>query len=406
MRKISSHILVALAYLHDCCGIIHTDLKPENILVTAPTLPPPRPTYTSRHSRTWRSPPVVAEQTLSISTPATICVDKVGDAKQCDNHTAESAANGLGRWSNLPQQQDSVPNGQVQLSDTQKLTSSAASRAQAAVDQPKHIKQTDNTTRALVGKLRAALHSLQETLEHSSGKVIRKRLKKKIRAKLKQLEALNAKPTDTEDSSSDKAVVAPSLEAEKELPNVSQNALTRSRLAVDNIPPYVRHRLKPAGSDPLDISSYRNQASAAIVGELLYSRPMYHYATYWRLFPKEFSDDQGRETGLLPLTKYQRSLSRNLLNVAEPSVSSPSLHEHLSPSVPLASSFVNPSASTVASHGGRFSADQCYKVKMSKAELPPNDDNDQDSDLTSDVVGFASYPLTSVLTSQGLIELK
>eukprot|EP00746_Dinoflagellata_sp_MGD_P146715 gnl/MRDRNA2_/MRDRNA2_79150_c0_seq1.p1 gnl/MRDRNA2_/MRDRNA2_79150_c0~~gnl/MRDRNA2_/MRDRNA2_79150_c0_seq1.p1 ORF type:complete len:293 (-),score=47.52 gnl/MRDRNA2_/MRDRNA2_79150_c0_seq1:222-1100(-) len=36
VRKVASHTLVGLDYLHRICGIIHTDLKPENVLVACP----------------------------------------------------------------------------------------------------------------------------------------------------------------------------------------------------------------------------------------------------------------------------------------------------------------------------------------------------------------------------------
>merc|ERR1719217_974561 len=36
VRKVASHTLIGLDYLHRICGIIHTDLKPENVLVTCP----------------------------------------------------------------------------------------------------------------------------------------------------------------------------------------------------------------------------------------------------------------------------------------------------------------------------------------------------------------------------------
>eukprot|EP00927_Polykrikos_kofoidii_P004878 TRINITY_DN11927_c0_g2_i1.p1 TRINITY_DN11927_c0_g2~~TRINITY_DN11927_c0_g2_i1.p1 ORF type:complete len:719 (-),score=145.08 TRINITY_DN11927_c0_g2_i1:22-2178(-) len=35
-RKVASHVLIGLDYLHRICGIIHTDLKPENVLVACP----------------------------------------------------------------------------------------------------------------------------------------------------------------------------------------------------------------------------------------------------------------------------------------------------------------------------------------------------------------------------------
>jgi len=36
VRKVATHILIGLDYLHRICGIIHTDLKPENVLVACP----------------------------------------------------------------------------------------------------------------------------------------------------------------------------------------------------------------------------------------------------------------------------------------------------------------------------------------------------------------------------------
>jgi len=36
VRKVASHTLIGLDYLHRICGIIHTDLKPENVLVSCP----------------------------------------------------------------------------------------------------------------------------------------------------------------------------------------------------------------------------------------------------------------------------------------------------------------------------------------------------------------------------------
>lgn len=36
VRKVATHVLIGLDYLHRICGIIHTDLKPENVLVACP----------------------------------------------------------------------------------------------------------------------------------------------------------------------------------------------------------------------------------------------------------------------------------------------------------------------------------------------------------------------------------
>lgn len=36
VRKLATHTLIGLDYLHRICGIIHTDLKPENVLVACP----------------------------------------------------------------------------------------------------------------------------------------------------------------------------------------------------------------------------------------------------------------------------------------------------------------------------------------------------------------------------------
>lgn len=36
VRKVATHTLIGLDYLHRICGIIHTDLKPENVLVACP----------------------------------------------------------------------------------------------------------------------------------------------------------------------------------------------------------------------------------------------------------------------------------------------------------------------------------------------------------------------------------
>jgi len=36
VRKVASHTLIGLDYMHRICGIIHTDLKPENVLVACP----------------------------------------------------------------------------------------------------------------------------------------------------------------------------------------------------------------------------------------------------------------------------------------------------------------------------------------------------------------------------------
>jgi len=36
VRKVTTHIMIGLDYLHRVCGIIHTDLKPENVLVGCP----------------------------------------------------------------------------------------------------------------------------------------------------------------------------------------------------------------------------------------------------------------------------------------------------------------------------------------------------------------------------------
>lgn len=49
VRRIAKQVLVALAYLHTTCSIIHTDLKPENIMLTQALKPrkfvplPPNP---------------------------------------------------------------------------------------------------------------------------------------------------------------------------------------------------------------------------------------------------------------------------------------------------------------------------------------------------------------------------
>ncbi|SBT00731.1 serine/threonine protein kinase, putative (SRPK1), partial [Plasmodium malariae] len=43
VRKIATHVLIGLQYLHDVCKIIHSDIKPENVLVSALTnIPKPK----------------------------------------------------------------------------------------------------------------------------------------------------------------------------------------------------------------------------------------------------------------------------------------------------------------------------------------------------------------------------
>lgn len=71
-------------------------------------------------------------------------------------------------------------------------------------------------------------------------------------------------------------------------------------------PPFVRHRLKPRGSDPHLLSSYCKNGNVAD-DEYLYTRPPHHYLTYRRKFPNEFKTAGPKETFLLPFTMYIKS---------------------------------------------------------------------------------------------------
>lgn len=71
-------------------------------------------------------------------------------------------------------------------------------------------------------------------------------------------------------------------------------------------PPYVRHRLKPRGSDPHLLSSYCKNGNVAD-DEYLYTRPLHHYLSYRRKFPNEFRTAGPGETFLLPYTTYIKS---------------------------------------------------------------------------------------------------
>ncbi|ANQ07789.1 Protein kinase domain-containing protein [Plasmodium coatneyi] len=51
VRKIATHVLIGLQYLHDVCKIIHSDIKPENVLVS-PLLNIPRPKDYSKDDHT------------------------------------------------------------------------------------------------------------------------------------------------------------------------------------------------------------------------------------------------------------------------------------------------------------------------------------------------------------------
>ncbi|CEL92443.1 unnamed protein product [Vitrella brassicaformis CCMP3155] len=65
VRKIATHVLLGLDYLHRECGIIHTDLKPENVLVSIPQLQ--LPVCRPRHA----VPSPKAERTLTERLQAT-----------------------------------------------------------------------------------------------------------------------------------------------------------------------------------------------------------------------------------------------------------------------------------------------------------------------------------------------
>lgn len=96
-------------------------------------------------------------------------------------------------------------------------------------------------------------------------------------------------------------------------PNVPPPAVTPSdsfsskpELGPMPSPPFVRHRLKPRGSDPHLLSSYCKNGNVAD-DEYLYTRPPHHYLTYRRKFPNEFRTSGPGETFLLPFTTYLKS---------------------------------------------------------------------------------------------------
>lgn len=405
VRKIASHLLVALAYLHDYCGVIHTDLKPENVLVTGQDLPPPRlfnsktdcrPDYTrSAYVRDANVRPKQGVKQASAFVPSDNATTDAPSSRP------DQAAGGVN---------DSSDNWEKKIRPRQSLRSSlqletietgshqpASGCAAKTTDQRKSSREGLHTASA-VDSLQAALRTLQEELSQSSGKTLRKKLKKKIRAKLKQIENLRGgQPANQLPSCSNTPLEQP-LDASpttkrKESVAPEASVANRSRQATDKYPPYVRHRLKPAGSDPSLLCSYRdNVAAATFEGDVLYSRPMYHYATYRRLFPEEYYDTLGRKTGFLPLTQYKRSPSR-------PLDYTPSWKED--PRTVALLETTDPSASTAASDGrscpGPPQASQ-KPVDLSQCE-GRQDGNEEKGPLTT-------WPLTTVLTSQGPVELK
>ncbi|XP_055388914.1 SRSF protein kinase 3-like [Condylostylus longicornis] len=98
-----------------------------------------------------------------------------------------------------------------------------------------------------------------------------------------------------------------------------------------NSPPFVRHRLKPRGSDPHLLSTYCKSGNIAD-DEYLYTRPPHHYLAYRRKFPNEFRTGVG-ETFLLPYTTYLDSDEEDSKN--KPSEKTPvedvALHADVTP---------------------------------------------------------------------------
>lgn len=162
-------------------------------------------------------------------------------------------------------------------------------------------------------------------------------------------------------------------------------------------PPFVRHRLKPRGSDPHLLSTYCKNGNVAN-DEYLYTRPPHHYLTYRRKFPNEFKTACPGETFLLPFTTYlisddenSDSENENMENVFKDDVA------RLNSDSSGQESMV-PKKSQTTDHKGQDSLQ--HSLTQPLCVNPPNSVADSQS-------GFDNKgTLTTVMTVKGPIELK
>eukprot|EP00914_Ancora_sagittata_P001615 GHVO01003998.1.p1 GENE.GHVO01003998.1~~GHVO01003998.1.p1 ORF type:complete len:968 (+),score=198.28 GHVO01003998.1:2-2905(+) len=304
VRIAARDLLVGLDFLHRHCGIIHTDLKPENILLSAPDLPPPRP-------------------------PSPRVQDLLTDIHLAKKQIRDN------ELSRLPKRFRKLAGRDVIIrADGSITTRQAKLETSSHVNSPSQIGTPHDTARNQTYTRTPACPILEDDLLRGSpfllsGKSVdggdvsaleRKRLKRRLkRQRAKQKKKMIADVTPNEDLSktpTSSAVSAPPISTgndpappQSTPPTAAKKRKRRKKKTIPKAsepaaPPYVRHGLRPSGSDPSLLSTYKCEAARMSIG----FRPPYHYATYKAQNPEEFVTDNGAHLIHLPKTTWTRSL--------------------------------------------------------------------------------------------------
>eukprot|EP00923_Selenidium_pygospionis_P028222 GHVN01050839.1.p1 GENE.GHVN01050839.1~~GHVN01050839.1.p1 ORF type:complete len:979 (+),score=221.71 GHVN01050839.1:2704-5640(+) len=368
VRRIAVHILVGLDYLHTHCHIIHTDLKPENVLMCAKPLPKPRPVTDLRRPEDILA--ALRQQCASLqSSSGAPGRDDVsgggggedGKASEDEGESVSGVGNQRGELSDeeggwrslLPsgtdpdtltadQKRSYRKKAKKKRQKAKKLKADALKAAQHSNlrDPPLSTSSTGVPSSAGAGRQSSTTHD--DEMRGSSQLSLHQKM---------EYEILNIKKNDINiqyDFNPNIQKKENNLKVENDNDKNNSNIYDNNGSESSNNPPFVKHRLKPSGSEPnllaflysagcgtrspwdnrrenkqgtdksapiMDFNVYEKISDCVADEYIKFSiasrQPApHHNGLYACLFPQEFTSPSGiSKTRLLPLTRYSHPTS-------------------------------------------------------------------------------------------------
>ncbi|EUD64547.1 CMGC/SRPK protein kinase [Plasmodium inui San Antonio 1] len=374
VRKIATHVLIGLQYLHDVCKIIHSDIKPENVLVS-PLSNIPRPRDYSKVDDQQNELVKKGENEVANQGPGghSEGTDNNDDGEE-DQSSCLSEVKDKHEWDNVDfnkltkQEKRKLRKKKKKFLKKERLKVEAQKKEKQAVDQVtvgnlhqngnrdkqgdaqtqvatltgasgtsednSHFKKEDNEHSNSAFQINAEHVSKDEELNRgnhnnvdsntivnpnfpisgmksnssikatASGEVLTRNSRCTPRDNDKNGEQNNVRKQLALDRKNNKdccssnpqmsdandpawtADVNVGDDRKDNAPNVGRPKLNKKKTT--NVPPYVRHRLRPSNSDPSLLTSYKNIHA---LQESLMRRP-YHYNNYFLYNPEKYGDDK------------------------------------------------------------------------------------------------------------------